>query len=236
MLIGSKKAAFAAYGGYLALKRQAVGAARRDRLAGRLYCGLCLAPKALEKALDLARAPSAGPSRDYPDLLEEALAAALDEEFFDRLLPPLLAKPGNKTLAFLAYLAAQIKLGAPVLFSTARVGDLLDYGFRSGKKALERHHLHPRNHLQSRGVRDSARIDRPGNLALVEWPDNAAIADLPPERYVPAQRARFAQKQWELMLRRNALWPGFEREDYETFLVKRETLMARIIRQAYRSL
>jgi hypothetical protein len=235
-LVGSKKAAFAAYGGYLALKHHAVAAARRDRLAGQLYLGLSLAPGRLQAALSRARAPGADKRGDYPQRLEEALDAALGEEFFGRRLPSLLAKPGSKTLAFLAYLAAQARLGAPVLFSTARVGDLMDYGCRSGKKALERHHLHPRNHLQSHGVRDNARIDRPGNLALVEWPDNAAIADLPPQRYVPALRARFAKEHWEAMLRHNALWPGFEHDDYETFLAKRETLMAHIIRQAYLSL
>jgi len=236
MLIGSKRAAFAAYGGYLALRQHALDAAKRDRLAGQLYLCLCLEPRALDKTLARARAPGQGGCRDYPEILDEALTRVLGDEFFGRRLPSLLANPGIKTLAFLAYLAAQAKLGAPVLFSNARVGDLMDYGFRSGKKALERHHLHPRNHLQSRGVRDNARIDRPGNLALVEWPDNSAIADLPPDRYVPALRARFAQKHWESMLRHNALWPGFEHDDYETFLNKRETLMADIIRRAYLSL
>jgi hypothetical protein len=233
MLIGSRRAAYEAYGGYLALKRRAVSAARRDRLSGLLYLGLCLNPAVLGKELERREADAQDGPSDYPELLEESLAAALDDRFFSQRLPALLAKPGIKTTAFLAYLAAQARLGAPVLFSQTRVGDLLDYGFSSGKKALERHHLHPRNHLHSRGVRDNARIDRPGNLALVEWTDNSAIADLAPQRYVPELRGRFTKKTWERMLSHNALWPDFEQEPYETFLAKRETLMAALIRQAY---
>jgi hypothetical protein len=53
-----------------------------------------------------------------------------------------------------AYVAAQNRLGAPVLFSHKKIAELIDPALLTKKKALERHHLFPRAFLEKNGVSD----------------------------------------------------------------------------------
>jgi hypothetical protein len=142
-------------------------------------------------------------------------------------------KPSARNPELFAYIAAQNRLGAPVLFSHKSVSDLIDPALQMKKKALERHHLFPRAWLERQGVNDIRIVNQMANFALLEWPDNLGISDDPPSEYVPQVRKRFSNGDWEAMCDMHALPEGWERMDYQDFLPRRRQLMAGIIRRGF---
>jgi len=135
-----------------------------------------------------------------------------------------------------AFIAAQNRLDAPVLFSHKKVGDLIDPALKTQKKALERHHLYPRGWLEQQGETDLKIINQIANFALLEWPENIAISDDPPATYVPILRSRFSPADWDRMHDLHALPSGWETMAYEDFLDERRRLMAGVIRRGFESL
>jgi hypothetical protein len=135
-----------------------------------------------------------------------------------------------------AYIAAQNRLGAPVLFSHKKIQDLLDPTIKTKKKALERHHLFPRAWLEKQGIDDLKKINQLANFALLEWPENIDISDDPPAEYAPTIKRRFSADEWSRMSEYHAMPRDWEKMPYETFLQERRKLMAAIIRRGYETL
>jgi hypothetical protein len=151
-----------------------------------------------------------------------------------RLVISLFASAWNPEL--FAYIAAQNKLNAPVLFSHKRVPDLLDPSLKTHKKALERHHLFPQAWLAENVTEDLKLINQQANYALIEWPDNIDILDRPPVEYVPEIRPRFTATEWQSMPELHALPDDWESMAYMDFLHERRKLIAAITRRGFESL
>lgn len=143
-------------------------------------------------------------------------------------------RPRNPEL--FAFVAAQNRLGAPVLFSHKKVHHLLDPAIKTKRKALERHHLFPRAWLESQGVDDLKKINQLANLALLEWPDNIDISATPPAEYVPKLRGRFNDDDWSEMHEHQGLPVDWHLMTYDTFLQERRKLMADVIRRGFEAL
>lgn len=169
-------------------------------------------------------------------VLEDLMERALTNDFWTISLPATLESSSARNPELFAYIATQNRLGAPVLFSHKRVGDLIDPTVKTKKKPLERHHLFPRAWQESHGETDLKVINQMANFALLEWPDNITISDAPPSIYVPKIRARFSQGEWQRMHELHALPEGWESLSYHEFLSARRRLMAGIIRRGFEGL
>ncbi|MBN1586025.1 MAG: DUF262 domain-containing protein [Candidatus Omnitrophica bacterium] len=185
---------------------------------------------------DLNRLKNIKTDTQFVELLHNMMASDLTNDFWTINLPAKLDSSSARNPELFAYVAAQNRLGAPVLFSHKRVNELIDPTVQTTRKALERHHLFPRAWLERQGIDDLKVINQMANFALLEWPDNLAISDMPPAEYVPEIQRRFASADWLEMQRFHALPEGWENLDYATFLVERRNLMADIIRQGYETL
>lgn len=185
---------------------------------------------------DLARFRSVPDAEGFLRVLDDILANELPNDFWTITLPTSLDSSSARNPALFAYVAAQNKLGAPVLFSHKSISDLIDPALKTKKKALERHHLFPRAWLERQGVEDRRIINQMANYALLEWPDNLDISDAPPPEYVPAVRERFSASEWNSMCAAHALPQGWEQMDYQEFLVERRGLMAGVIRRGFEKL
>ncbi len=168
--------------------------------------------------------------------LDDIISSGLTSDFWVITLPAKLDSSSARNPELFAYIAAQNRLGAPVLFSHKRVAELIDPAIQSKKKALERHHLFPRAHLERLGVEDMRQINQMANYALLEWPENIDISDEDPQCYVGAVRERFKPDEWQKMHTLHALPDGWENMAYGEFLVQRRQLMADIIRQGFETL
>lgn len=185
---------------------------------------------------DLNRVKEVKDAADFHRLLDELMTNELTNDFWAITLPANLDSSSARNPELFAYVAAQNRLNAPVLFSHKKVSDLIDPTIKTKKKALERHHLFPRKHLERQGITDLKQINQMANYALLEWPENIDISDDAPTAYVPAVRERFDAGVWTAMHELHALPANWEGLSYDEFLTERRKLMAQIIRRGYETL
>lgn len=163
-------------------------------------------------------------------------AATLTDDYWTKTLPLDLATSAGRSPALFGFYAAQVLLGAKALFSQNPVVDLLDPPAQGQKKALERHHLFPKQYLKKQGIESVRDINQIANYALVEWDDNIAISDSPPRQYWGKYAERFDQETLTTMMQWHALPAQWWMMSYDQFLVARRPLIADVIRQGYQKL
>jgi hypothetical protein len=162
--------------------------------------------------------------------------ATLTDDYWTKTLPMELATSAGRSPALFGFYAAQTLIGARALFSKRPVADLLDPPAYGQKKALERHHLFPKQYLKKQGIDGVREINQIANYALVEWDDNIAISDGPPVSYWPHYADRFAGAELAQMCEWHALPKDWWHMDYQEFLTARRPLIANVIRAGYEKL
>lgn len=185
---------------------------------------------------DLNRIKLIRDSKGFLAALDDIIGSELTSDYWSITLPANLDSSSARNPELFAYVAAQNRLGAPVLFSHKRISELIDPALQTKKKALERHHLFPRAWLERNGVDDLRQINQMANFALLEWPDNIDISDDDPKRYVESIRGRFKAPEWQTMHELHALPDDWQDMRYDEFLTRRRQLMADIIRRGFDTL
>lgn len=185
---------------------------------------------------DLAELRELKTADQFLDRLRSVEAATLTDDFWSKTLPLDLATSAGRSPALFGFYAAQTLLGAKALFSKSSVADLLDPPAQGQKKALERHHLFPRQYLKKMGIESVRDINQIANYALVEWDDNIAISDGPPSAYWPEYAKRFTAAELVDMANSHALPANWWSLSYDDFLKARRPLIAGVIRSGYQKL
>lgn len=185
---------------------------------------------------DLAELRELKTAEQFLARLANVEAATLTDDYWTKTLPLELATSAGRSPALFGFYAAQTLLGARALFSKSPVSDLLDPPALGQKKALERHHLFPKQHLKKLGIESVRDINQIANYALVEWDDNIAISDAPPSTYWLQYAGRFGSEDLSQMCRWHALPEGWWTMGYTDFLAARRPLIALVIRQGYDTL
>jgi hypothetical protein len=185
---------------------------------------------------DLNRIKNLTTGNDFINDLKTIIDATLTNDFWTITLPTQLDTSSANSPSVFAYIASQACLGAQVLFSDKKIGDVLDPSIKPKKKLVEQHHLFPRGWLEKNGITSRAMINQAANFALLEWPDNMAISDDPPGKYVPEMKKRLESQMWDKMCYLHALPVNWEELSYQEFLGARRELMARQIRAGFQVL
>lgn len=185
---------------------------------------------------DLARLRDAKGPEEFVQRLQHVCNITLTNDFWDVTLPNDLATSSPRSPSLFAYNAALVLLEARVLFSNAKVAELLDPSLHAQRTAVERHHLFPKNYLVKLGISSTRDTNQIANYAYVEWADNMKISDQAPADYLPKLRERFSESELTAMYRFHALPSDWEQMDYGEFMEKRRELMAQIIREGYERL
>jgi hypothetical protein len=185
---------------------------------------------------DLNRLKGIKTADEFVAVLDGVMTSELTNDYWTITLPADLDSSSARNPELFAYIAAQNKLAAPVLFSHKKVPELLDPTLKTTKKFLERHHLFPKAWLAKHVSDDLKLINQQANFALIEWPDNIDIGDDPPSQYVPKIRARFSPDEWRHMHELHALPHNWENMNYHEFLIERRKLMAANIRRGFEAL
>ncbi|MEO8202035.1 MAG: hypothetical protein ABI679_16000, partial [Gemmatimonadota bacterium] len=242
-MISSQNALLYAYAFYLIGKtRYKVPESQLQKIIGRWFFFVSLtgrytsSPETIMDG-DLNRLKLVPDTAAFVQTLDELIKAELTNDFWTTTLPAAMDSSSARNPELFAYVAAQNRLAAPVLFSHKKVSDLIDPTVKTKKKALERHHLFPRAWLEREGITDLKLINQMANQALIEWPENIDISDSAPSEYVPAIQERFTdRKEWEAMYDFHALPVNWQSMDYPTFLSERRKLMAGITRRGFETL
>lgn len=243
-LIGGQNAVNFAYILYLRGRAENVPAADLERLVRRWYAMSILRGRytgSPETAFDFdIRQVEA---RGLVPYATSVIETELPESFWTGMLPQLMDTSSGQSPYFLAYKAAQVKLGDKGFLSRdITVLDLL-------MNRSDVHHVYPRNYLKKQGL-SRGRYNQIANFVLAQSEINIAIGDKAPEQYFRelAEQCAGGKKKYggitdatELHgnLRMSCLPEallGGEIPDYDDFLDERRRLMAQKIKTWFEAL
>ena len=233
-LITSRNAVNFAYIVYLRGRHEGLPADDIERLVRRWYAMSILTGRyvgSFETAFDRdIRQIEVQGLRSYE---EAVIATELPDSFWTGMLPQLLETSSAQSPYFIAYLAAQARLGDKGFLSKdITVRDLL---LNRGDK----HHIFPRRYLQQQGL-SRGQYNQIANFVMAQSEVNIAIGDKPPEVYFKeiAEQVNGGPKRYGGITDPEVLRQNFEENclpesllngqvpDYETFLAERRRLMA----------
>ena len=161
--------------------------------------------------------------------LDRLVMATFTNDYWAISLPNRLDTSSAKSPVLSAYQAALNLLDAEALFSDLRVRDLLDPAV-TAPRSVERHHLFPKAHLAAKGITEVRQVNAIANMAYLDWPDNASISANDPLTYWPAMTSGLDPDRLGRQIYWHALPVGWEQLDYSTFLERRRSLLARVVR------
>jgi hypothetical protein len=238
-LIGGQNAVNFAYILYLRGRVEKVPPADIERLVRRWYAMSILRGRytgSPETAFDFdIRQVEARGLVSYAD---SVIATEMPASYWTGMLPQLMDTSSAQSPYFLAYKAAQVKLGDKgFLSSDITVQDLL-------MNRSDVHHVYPRNHLKKQGLA-RGRYNQIANFVLAQSEINIAIGDKAPEKYFQelAEQCDGGKKRYggitreadmKANLRAHCLPEtllGGAIPEYDTFLEERRRLMALKIQQ-----
>lgn len=176
-LIGGRNAVNFAYILYLRGRAEGMSPADLERLVRRWYAMSVLRGRytgSPETAFDFdIRQVEARGLASYADAVMEN---ELPESFWTGMLPQLMDTSSSNSPYFLAYQAAQVKLGDKGFLSRdITVLDLL-------MNRSDVHHVYPKKHLKGQGL-SRGRYNQIANFVLAQSEINIAIGDKPPDKY-----------------------------------------------------
>ena len=182
-------------------------------------------------------------SQGLQTYVDAVIENELPETYWTGMLPQLMDTSSSTSPYFIAYQAAQARLGDRGFLSTdITVRDLL---LNRGDK----HHVFPRKHLKGQGL-SRGRYNQIANFVIAQSEINIAIGDKAPDVYFGqvAEQAAGGKKRYggivnETELRRNLAENCLPETlldelpcDYDTFLGQRRRLMALKIREWFQVL
>lgn len=176
-LFGGQNAVNFAYILYLRGRADGVPAADLERLVGRWYVMSILRGRysgSPETAfdVDIRQVEARGLVAYANSVIETELPAS----FWTGMLPQLMDTSSGQSPYFLAYKAAQAKLGDKGFLSR----DITVQALLMNRSDV--HHVYPRNHLKKQGL-SKGRYNQIANFVLAQSEINIAISDNPPEQY-----------------------------------------------------
>lgn len=134
--------------------------------------------------------------------------------------------------AWYGYIASQIVLNNPMLFSTSGLAKFLLPGVSGTKNAVDKHHIFPKNYLTQIGYTTDRDRNQAANFTYLDYVTNIDISDDAPALYVGRYKDTLGEE-YKTHCENHALPENFETMDYLEFLSKRRTLMAQIIKKAF---
>ena len=176
-LIRSQNAVNFAYILYLRGRSEGLPAHELERLVRRWYVMSVLTQRYSGNPettfdFDIRQIASQGLTAYTANVIENELP----DTYWTGMLPQLMDTSSSTSPYFLAYQAAQARLGDKGFLSTdITVRDLL---LNRG----DRHHVFPRKHLQAQGL-NRGRYNQIANFVIAQSEINIAIGDTPPEIY-----------------------------------------------------
>ncbi|QUW01275.1 DUF262 domain-containing protein [Chloracidobacterium sp. MS 40/45] len=233
-LISGRNAVNFAYVLYLRGRAERVPAADLERLVRRWYAMSILSSRytsSPETAFDFDIRQIA--ARGLVSYCDGIIESELPDSFWIGMLPQLMNTSSAQSPYFLAYQAAQVKLGDKGFLSRdITVRDLM-------LNRSDVHHIYPKKHLKGQGL-SRGRYNQIANFVLTQSEINIAIGDKPPDQYfvelaeqVHGGRKRYGGITDETELRANlrancipeSLLDG-RIPGYDEFLEERRKLMA----------
>lgn len=168
--------------------------------------------------------------------IERTITTRFTEDYFRLTLPNELNSAAAISPAWNGYIAAQVVLNTPMLFSATPVSKYFILGASGTKNAVDKHHIFPKNYLTQIGYMTDRERNQIANFTYLDYVTNIDISDDPPVEYVERYRNRMGETEYHKTCEDHALPPDFEKMEYIEFLKERRLRMAQIVQKAYKKL
>lgn len=168
--------------------------------------------------------------------IERTITTRFTEDYFRLTLPNELNSAAAISPAWNGYIAAQVVLNTPMLFSATPVSKYFILGASGIKNAVDKHHIFPKNYLTQIGYMTDRERNQIANFTYLDYVTNIDISDDPPVEYVERYRNRMGEAEYHKTCEDHALPPDFEKMEYIEFLKERRLRMAQIVQKAYKKL
>lgn len=169
---------------------------------------------------------------EFIDYLERTIASRFTDDYFSLTLPNELNTSSAISPAWYGYIASQIVLNNPMLFSTSTLTTYLLPGASGTKNAIDKHHIYPKNYLTQIGYTTDRDRNQVANFTYLDYVTNIDISDDAPAVYVERYKEKLGDE-YRVHCANHALPEHFETMEYMDFLRQRRLLMAQIIRKAF---
>lgn len=169
---------------------------------------------------------------EFIDYLERSIASRFTDDYFNLTLPNELNTSSAISPAWYGYIASQIVLNNPMLFSTSGLAKYLLPGASGTKNAVDKHHIFPKNYLTQIGYSTDRDRNQAANFTYLDYVTNIDISDDAPALYIERYKKKLGEE-YKTHCDNHALPENFETMDYMEFLSMRRTLMAQIIKKAF---
>lgn len=168
--------------------------------------------------------------------IERTITTRFTEDYFRLTLPNELNSAAAISPAWNGYIAAQVVLNTPMLFSATPVSKYFILGASGTKNAVDKHHIFPKNYLTQIGYMTDRERNQIANFTYLDYVTNIDISDDPPVEYVERYRNWMGETEYHKTCEDHALPPDFEKMEYIEFLKERRLRMAQIVQKAYKKL
>ena len=172
---------------------------------------------------------------EFVNYLEKTIASKFTDDYFHLTLPNELNTSSAISPAWYGYIASQIVLNNPMLFSTSPLSKFLLPGASGTKNAVDKHHIFPKNYLTQIGYTTDRDRNQVANFTYLDYVTNIDISDDAPSLYIERYKEKLGEE-YKSNCENHALPECFETMDYLEFLNKRRILMAQIIKKAFERL
>lgn len=172
-------------------------------------------------------------AKEFIDYIENVINTKFTDDYFDYTLPSELNTASAISPSWFGYIASQIVLNTPMLFSNTPVSKYFILGSSGTKNAIDKHHIFPKNYLAKTGFENDRDRNQTANFTYLDYATNIDISDKAPVEYVGEYREKLGEEAYLKSCSEHALPENFESMDYMSFLDKRRSLMAQIVKKAY---
>lgn len=172
----------------------------------------------------------------FVEYLDQTIRQRMNDSYFDVELINDLTSSSATSPVWFGYIASINVLGTPMLFSNTPLSKYWVLGSDGMKKAIDKHHIFPKQYLADIGIADDRDRNQMANFTYLDYNTNIDISDDAPALYVERYKSKLGEERYAKACAENAIPENFETLNYSDFLSKRRILMAGIIKRAYEKL
>ena len=131
---------------------------------------------------------------EFVDYLERSIASRFTDDYFNLTLPNELNTSSAISPAWYGYIASQIVLNNPMLFSTSALAKYLLPGASGTKNAVDKHHIFPKNYLTQIGYTTDRDRNQAANFTYLDYVTNIDISDDAPALYTERYKKKLGEE------------------------------------------
>ena len=113
--------------------------------------------------------------------IDRVIETHFTDDYFSLTLPNELNSAAAISPAWYGYVAAQIVLNTPMLFSNTPVSKYFILGSSGTKNAIDKHHIFPKNYLTGIGFTSDRDRNQIANFTYLDYATNIEISDKAPQ-------------------------------------------------------